>query len=508
MKFTMGKPKQTKPPYPSKYQLSDFQIAGLDWAYDNRGGHRAAVMNACAGSGKSTEIEMICNYTHEFYESILVCCFNTDIAKVMRPKLQHLRNVQVKTYHAVGRSAIFNSYKPTIDEEGVKVENLVKQRMNGTSKRFMLPSIKRLVGLCKSNVIPDPTDEELAICCIDFEIETFDDQPGVRYEIFDHVRKALTDSIDTVSTVIDFDDMIFLPVVLGLQPDQHSFILCDEFQDTNQAQAKLIHMARVGNLLGAGDRNQSIYAFRGADSRAMQRLIDEFDADELPLSISYRCPTAVRDLVNKEFPYIPFQTPEWAKEGSVTNDDIDKCIKAMQPGDMVLSRINAALPPICLSLIRDGKTARILGKDFGKMLAKMIEKQNAYDLPDLFQKLGEYRDKQYMKYVSLQVPDKISELDDKIETIIALSDGANSPWDVIARCNTLFAKDAEGVNLGTVHKEKGKEAKNVFIVRPDLLPLPFVMQKGNEEARTQELNGRYVAVTRSLENLTFCQGEL
>jgi superfamily I DNA/RNA helicase len=180
----------------------------------------------------------------------------------------------------------------------------------------------------------------------------------------------------------------------------------------------------------------------------------------------------------------------------------------MQEGDIVISRINANLPAIAFSLIRKGKTARILGRDIGKSLKGIIEKQKASDLSDLFTKLNEFREKQMSKFMSLNKPDKISQLDDQLETISALSEGANSVWDVITRCQTMFSDDQIGISLGTIHKNKGREAKNVFITRPDLIPLPFVMQKGSEEDKIQELNGKYVACTRPTENLIFCQGEL
>lgn len=254
--------------------------------------------------------------------------------------------------------------------------------------------------------------------------------------------------------------------------------------------------------------HNSIYAFRGADSTAMQKLIDQFSATTLPLSICYRCPQAVGDLIRSTFPYIDFQTPEWAIPGSVSKMDANKSLEMMQDGDLVVSRVNAVLPTMALALIRMGKTARIMGRDIGKSLIALINKQNVSEIGELFTKLRDYREKQYIKFAAANRPDKIQQIDDQVETILALSDGCNSVWDLVTRCNTMFTDERVGIQLGTVHKNKGREAKNVFIARPDLLPLPFVMKKGNAEAQSQERNCQYVSYSRALENLIFLDGEI
>jgi len=53
--------------------------------------------------------------------------------------------------------------------------------------------------------------------------------------------------------------------------------------------------------------------------------------------------------------------------------------------------------------------------------------------------------------------------------------------------------------LSTVHKAKGLEANRVFIIRPDLMPLPN--SRGWQAA--QEKNLHYVAVTRAKYELVY-----
>jgi superfamily I DNA/RNA helicase/RecB family exonuclease len=58
----------------------------------------------------------------------------------------------------------------------------------------------------------------------------------------------------------------------------YDVVLVDEYQDTDPAQEALLHaLAGDGrDLIAVGDPDQSIYAFRGADTRAMTRFTDAF----------------------------------------------------------------------------------------------------------------------------------------------------------------------------------------------------------------------------------------
>ncbi|HUY51783.1 MAG TPA: ATP-dependent DNA helicase [Streptosporangiaceae bacterium] len=68
----------------------------------------------------------------------------------------------------------------------------------------------------------------------------------------------------------------------------YDVVLVDEYQDTDPAQEALLHaLAGDGReLIAVGDPDQSIYAFRGADTRAMTRFPDLFRTpDERPASV-------------------------------------------------------------------------------------------------------------------------------------------------------------------------------------------------------------------------------
>lgn len=74
---------------------------------------------------------------------------------------------------------------------------------------------------------------------------------------------------------VDFDDLLLLtlrlfeehPETLAACRDRFRYVMVDEYQDTNLAQFKLVHLLTVEhrNLCVVGDDDQSIYGWRGAE---------------------------------------------------------------------------------------------------------------------------------------------------------------------------------------------------------------------------------------------------
>ena len=114
---------------------------------------------------------------------------------------------------------------------------------------------------------------------------------------------------------IDFLDMIFLPVYYNMSIPYSlrgslDTILIDESQDLSQLQQMFVRRLYTGlnRFIFVGDRNQSIYGFNGADTKAIDRIKSNFEPKELPLSICYRCPEKVVRLSQQIVPDI-----EWNK---------------------------------------------------------------------------------------------------------------------------------------------------------------------------------------------------
>ena len=108
------------------------------------------------------------------------------------------------------------------------------------------------------------------------------------------------------SNALDFDDILLWTALLlddrkdvrDKYAQRYEHILVDEFQDTNQAQYSLLrHLSSFHrNIFVVGDTDQSIYRWRGADYRNVDRFQKEFpDAQVILLEQNYRSTQRILD---------------------------------------------------------------------------------------------------------------------------------------------------------------------------------------------------------------------
>src|SRR5690606_18120963 len=104
---------------------------------------------------------------------------------------------------------------------------------------------------------------------------------------------------------------------LDLRVREFDNVLVDEAQDLNVAQRILIRrmLKEGGRLIAVGDPRQAIYGFRGADSDSFRLIGEEFNATDLPLTVTFRCPKAVVAQAQRYVSHI--QAHETAPEGEV-----------------------------------------------------------------------------------------------------------------------------------------------------------------------------------------------
>ncbi len=108
------------------------------------------------------------------------------------------------------------------------------------------------------------------------------------------------------NNAMDFDDMLLYtadllensPIIRDKYAHKFEHILVDEFQDTNLAQYMILyHLAsRHHNLYVVGDEDQSIYRWRGADYRNIQRFEKDFKGSQkILLEQNYRSTQTILD---------------------------------------------------------------------------------------------------------------------------------------------------------------------------------------------------------------------
>ena len=472
---------------PSKYQKAIF-----DWVQTSKEGQHL-VVRALAGSGKTTTgLEML-KYTRGL--DVLFVAFN----KAIQMELQNRApsHVKVLTYHALGYKACRDAYELTKDSvDQNKIYNILNGLLDRHRYKHLFSTIRKITSLVKAN-LSGTSDDELSAICDHYAIEL----NGDIEVIFEAVRHTIVKCAEQTN-IVDFDDMCWLPIYHDLPMKQYDVVFIDEAQDTNKNQIALAlkSIKDTGRIIAVGDDYQSMYGFRGADVDAIPRLIESLDADELPLSITYRCPTSHVDLVNKKFPYIPMQAWEEKDEGEIIYWSMERALVAWKSSDMVLCRTNAPLVRPCFDLIRRGIKATIRGRDIGKGLINIIRKMKANDVSDLIIKLTDYRNKEVEKLQKAEKNSQANALEDKVDTIIALLDNTSTITELEHKIESVFSDKVEGVVFSTVHKAKGLESTHVSILRSDLMPHPMAEKPWEKE---QENNILYVALTRSLETLVF-----
>lgn len=107
---------------------------------------------------------------------------------------------------------------------------------------------------------------------------------------------------------IDFSDMILGAIRLMEQygdiranlAEQYQFVLIDEYQDTNDAQLRLItdilSVADTPNVFAVGDDDQSIYKFQGANTKNIKAFRDLWtDTELIILETNYRSNSEIID---------------------------------------------------------------------------------------------------------------------------------------------------------------------------------------------------------------------
>lgn len=486
---------------PSKYQKAIYK-----WIQKEKGN---AIIQAVAGSGKTTTI-IEASKLLPTDKSCIFLAFNKAIANELKTRLP--TNVRANTLHSLGLSMFEGNTNTRPKVEFGKLESVIlkvfynNNIVEGEDRyKTLFNFLKRIVPLIKSTLINHKNYGELYDLIERFNIDI--DLTDEHIRLIDQVlTKCKTDI-----TIIDFDDMIWIPIVNNFKANSYDWVLVDEAQDLNKSQFELIKKICNDNtrIIAVGDRQQSIYAFRGADTFSMDNFKSYFKAKELPLSICYRCPKSHIEIAKTIVPII--ESKKDAKEGLVQDLVIDELVSKAVDKDLILCRTNAPLVDVAFNLIRNGKKAVIRGRDIGRNLITMINKYKVSNLEDLIDRISSLQrlQEEKIRLIEKGEMDKrkkssFMQIIDSCETILVLTEQVQTIQELKDKIENIFTDDVYGIVCSSIHKAKGLEADNVFIINYDKMPHP--MAKTDEEIE-QEMNIKYVALTRSKNNLYMLYSE-
>lgn len=482
---------------------SAFQQAIFD---DIANGEGHTVVEALAGTGKTTTIVAGLEFVPS-HCSAVVMAFNNKIASELADRCP--QHIPVMTTHSYGFRALKRVYKKVnLVEKGAvsRLRNILTARLGDSfSVREKRMNLQSLVSKAKAQLAE--TAEQIDSLIDAFSIDC-GETPAERADFIKDAIWALEECAKDPHN-IDFDDMVWLPVKLDIKVPTFDRVFIDETQDLNAAQLELALRACArdgGRITAIGDANQAIYGFRGADERAIPRIIERLNAKVLPLSITYRCGKNIVKIANEIVP--SFQAGPDNADGVVTSCTAKHVLAEAKPGDFVLSRSNAPLLGLCLQFIKQGTRANVLGRDVGGSLATLVKKAKTNDIVEFTDYIERWHARESARLEKKKASTQA--VDDKRACIEVLSEGAADVNAILGNIERLFADgdDKSRIVLSTTHKAKGLERDRVFVLRDTYLRDRKDKSGRWTEPSQEEKNLYYVAVTRAKQVLFLASGKI
>ncbi|MGE0789159.1 MAG: ATP-dependent helicase [Sandaracinaceae bacterium] len=266
---------------------------------------------AGAGSGKTRVItqriaRLIERGTRP--EAILAVSFTNKAAAEMGERMVPLigrdraERLWLSTFHSFGVKFLGEESKAlrypsrfVIFDQGDSL-GLVREivRREGIADRQLdLYAVQSRISLWKNRGL---TPDEIPAS--DFEYD------AVAKSVYPHYEAALRSMC-----AVDFDDLVLQPVrILEARPairkkwqDRFTYMLIDEFQDTNRIQLDLVKLLAndLRNVCVVGDDDQSIYGWRGAEVGNILDFESHFaGAEVVKLEVNYRSYSPILEVAN------------------------------------------------------------------------------------------------------------------------------------------------------------------------------------------------------------------
>ena len=475
---------------------------------------------ARAGCGKTfTILQMIKAYTSAYpSKEVIVAAYNTAIKDEVKGKLAEAgynwRRVQAATAHSLGFQLLKFQYKSVIDDK--KVQKLIEeQAVKSQVCADYGTTIKKMVDIAKQSGVgffPEMPIEDFSLWADLSEYYGIDGLEDVKgqdsYGKIIAVAQWVYRCSNANTAVVDFNDMILLPLIYGLKVKfAKDLVFVDEAQDlsrTRQALLRRFVKPNTGRMVVVGDDRQAIYGFSGADPDALPRMIAGLDADILPLNVTWRCPKSVVALAQRYV--LDFEAADTAATGEVLY--LDKLPSDIGPNDAILCRNTLPLIKTAYTLLASGIGCRVEGRDIGESLCFLAKRWRAKTTDALLNRLDAYEEREVNKAVAKQCEGKAESIRDQVGALRAViaavnSAGKTSVADVLAFINSLFLPEngAPVLTLATYHRSKGREWDRVILLEHNLR-CPSKWAKQPHE-RLQEDNLAYVAFTRAKHTLIF-----
>lgn len=485
---------------PSPYQQAIFD------AWDNT--DKNILVNAVAGSGKTRTTLELMKRTPEYLKGMYVA-FNKHIVTEIKEK-NPPPNFVIGTLHSRGYQAVAKSTRSKLKLDEWKTFKLIKSHIKDNPSIWKdvqkskingkIASIAEFWNYYRLSNQKDMSGFKSLVQKYNLNVSNAD-FPKIEYCI-----KTLNDynsrRNNVQEFVIDFIDMIYLPVYLNLFIEQVDVLMIDEAQDLSVIQHDFVKklLKEGGRQVVVGDPHQAIYNFGGSDIESWNKFSEMQNAVQLPLSYCYRCGKNITDKANMVHNIM--ESPDWMEDGIVEEDGN---LFAVQSGDFILCRNTKPLVELYFKFLELEKPCYIKGSEIGVGLAKVLEDYTKLSSKDTITEMNKELNKIYRELIAhgVQQPQrhgKYISYCEKLEIVTLFAWKYDTTLEIIERIKSIFAEDGKGIILSTIHKSKGLEADNVYIYLPNLIPSKYAESPIELE---QEANLLYVAITRARKRLIF-----
>lgn len=439
------------------------------------------MINALAGTGKTTTLEMIERAVKA--KPILYMCFNKKIADDASKRM--LSTTTVRTFNSLGHRIWAKSCSMNLTLDPKKSHTILREIINETPRKASGPlwdsywSVIHGVALAKAlGYVPTgkyPSARRLidASALASRLEETPDDLTA------DLIDAVLTRSIaQAYKGRIDYNDQVYMPALFGGTFPRFPLVKVDEVQDLNPINHALLDKLVKHRLIAVGDPFQSIYGFRGAMQSGMAALAAKFKTTPTHLSTSFRCPQAVVEAARWRVPHF-----NWIKEGGHVEGLNQLDVADISDDSAIICRNNSPLFRTAMGLLKLGRSVSVAGSDVGPKLIGIMKKlgEPSMSTASLLAAIDDW--------LAEKLARESTTATDLADCMRVFASFGSTLSTAISYAEHLFAQKGT-IRLMTIHKSKGLEFETVYFLDPWLC-----------REDEQDLNCRYVAQTRSMNNL-------
>lgn len=540
------------------FKPSTYQQDILDFFLNNPQSNM--LVNALAGSGKSTTACMLSEHskTSDLYIAFNASVVEEFKKKIKNPKTKvmtmhslaysiMLYNVEQESKDSGEKPKGFGSQrsKRTVSLDNFKPHKILDEEITKRYGRyiefakrvFLKDNYVNLYNLCRLTLTDMSSNKDVSRLIDDHVLFLYYGDEGYSAPDISEITSTLK-ILDTKSRqqfetqgVIDFTDMLWI-TFNKLKYDNwevpywalYTNIYCDEVQDFSNIQLNFLKFIKrtKGRYVFIGDFHQAIYNFAGANAQAFNQIPKMFaPVKTFDLPICYRCAKSHLSRVNREYG-IPILPCDDAPMGFVKTIDKSKISEYAKAGDMVISRKNKWIAEVVLDLARNGTPIFIEDKEMVGAIKRQILSSKCTSVGTLekfLQKVISNYNKKLFEIVSKNAREggheeehleAVAEANSKIDNtsfLLEILEGYlenHASSDSVSKFSNFIDKllnttpSPNCVRLCSIHKAKGLEATNVFVLNEAKINYDF---RNSKEQNIQEKNLSYIATTRAKEGL-------